>query len=93
MCEVCDVSIEKGGYCSYYRGRTIQEVGGTINMGSICGVAVLDGSLYSRLYGVEIQLFQLELTTCALFFPLFSSLRISHRRAWYCTFSHMIQLT
>ena len=36
----------------YLRGRTIQEVGGEMMMGSsIYGVAVIDGSLYSRVYG------------------------------------------
>ena len=36
----------------YLRGRTIQEVGGKTMMGrSIHGVAVIDGSLYSRVYG------------------------------------------
>ena len=35
----------------YLRGRTIQEVGGKMMMGSsIYGVAVIDGSLYSRVY-------------------------------------------
>ena len=37
----------------YLRGRTIQEVGGEMLMGSsIYGVAVIDGSLYSRVYGM-----------------------------------------
>ena len=37
----------------YLRGRTIQEVGGKTMMGrSIHGVAVIDGSLYSRVYGI-----------------------------------------
>ena len=37
----------------YLRGRTIQEVGGEMMMGfSIYGVAVIDGSLYSRFYGI-----------------------------------------
>jgi len=35
------------------RGCTIQEVGGEMMMGSsIYGVAVIDGSLYSRVYGI-----------------------------------------
>ena len=39
----------------YLRGRTIQEVGGKIMMGSsIYGVAVIDGSLCSRVYGITI---------------------------------------
>ena len=39
----------------YLRGRTIQEVGGEMLMGSsIYGVAVIDGSLYSRVYGIAI---------------------------------------
>lgn len=38
----------------YLRGRTIQEVGGEMLMGSsIYGVAVIDGSLYSRVYGTD----------------------------------------
>ena len=38
----------------YLRGRTIQEVGGKTMMGrSIHGVAVIDGSLYSRVYGMH----------------------------------------
>ena len=38
----------------YLRGRTIQEVGGEMLMGSsIYGVAVIDGSLYSRVYGMS----------------------------------------
>ena len=38
----------------YLGGRTIQEVGGEMKMGlSIYGVAVMDGSLYSRLYGIS----------------------------------------
>ena len=38
----------------YLRGRTIQEVGGEMLMGSfIYGVAVIDGSLYSRVYGIH----------------------------------------
>jgi len=37
----------------YLRGRTIQEVGGEMLMGSsIYGVAVIDGSLYSRVYSI-----------------------------------------
>ena len=37
----------------YLRGPTIQEVDGKIMMGlSIYGVAVMDGSLYSRSYGI-----------------------------------------
>jgi len=39
----------------YLRGRTIQEVGGEIMMGSsIYAVAVIDGSLYSRVYGIRV---------------------------------------
>ena len=38
----------------YLGGRTIQEVDGEMMMGlSIYGVAVMDGSLYSRFYGVS----------------------------------------
>ena len=38
----------------YLRGRTIQKVSGEMMMGSsIYGVAVIDGSLYSRVYGIE----------------------------------------
>ena len=34
-------------------GHTIQEVGGEMMMGlSICGIAVIDGSLYFRFYGI-----------------------------------------
>ena len=37
----------------YLGGRTIQEVGAEMMMGlSIYGVAVMDGSLYSRFYGI-----------------------------------------
>ena len=37
----------------YLRGRTIQEAGGKVIMGScIYGITVFDGSLYSRLYGI-----------------------------------------
>ena len=37
----------------YLGGPTIQEVDGDIMMGlSIYGVAVMDGSLYSRFYGI-----------------------------------------
>ena len=37
----------------YLGGRTIQEVDGEMMMGlSIYGVAVMDGSLYSRFYGI-----------------------------------------
>ena len=37
----------------YLGGRTIQEVDGEMMMGlSIYGVAVMDGSLYSRFYGL-----------------------------------------
>ena len=36
-------------------GRTIQEVDGEMMMGlSMYGVAVMDGSLYSRFYGMHI---------------------------------------
>ena len=39
----------------YLGGPTIQEVGGEIMMGlSIYRVAVIDGSLYSRFYGIII---------------------------------------
>ena len=39
----------------YLEGPTIQEVGGEIMMGlSIYRVAVIDGSLYSRFYGIII---------------------------------------
>ena len=37
----------------YFGGPTIQEVDGEMMMGlSIYGVAVMDGSLYSRFYGI-----------------------------------------
>ena len=37
----------------YLGGRTIQEVDGEMMMGlSIYGVAVMEGSLYSRFYGI-----------------------------------------
>ena len=40
----------------YLKGRTIQEVDGEMMMGSsVYGVAVIDGSLYSRVYGMWFQ--------------------------------------
>ena len=40
----------------YLGGPTIQEVGGEIMMGlSTYRVAVIDGSLYSRFYGIAIN--------------------------------------
>ena len=42
----------------YLGGRTIQEVGGEMMMGlSIYGVTVMDGSLYSRFYGIYIYIY------------------------------------
>ena len=43
----------------YLVGPTIQEVGGEIIMGLsiIYRVAVIDGSLYSRFYGISIYLY------------------------------------
>ena len=39
----------------YFGGPTIQEVDGEMMMGlSIYGVAVMDGSLYSRFYGIRL---------------------------------------
>ena len=38
----------------YLWGRSIQEMGGDVVIGrSIYGVAVIDGSLYSRFYGID----------------------------------------
>ena len=38
----------------YFWGRSIQEMGGNVLIGcSIYGVVVIDGSLYSRLYGIS----------------------------------------
>ena len=38
----------------YLWGRSIQEMGGDVVIGrSIYGVAVIDGSLYSRFYGIQ----------------------------------------
>ena len=37
----------------YFWGRSIQEMGGNVVIGcSIYGVVVIDGSLYSRFYGM-----------------------------------------
>jgi len=37
----------------YFWGRSIQEMGGNVVIGrSIYGVIVIDGSLYSRFYGI-----------------------------------------
>ena len=38
----------------YFWGRSIQEMGGNVVIGrSIYGVIVIDGSLYSRFYGIN----------------------------------------
>ena len=50
----------------YLGGRTIQEVGGEMMMGlSIYGVAVMDGSLYSRVYGILQQCRASSKQSCA----------------------------
>ena len=39
----------------YLWGRSIQEMGGNVVIGhSIYGVVVIDGSLYSRFYGIQV---------------------------------------
>ena len=43
----------------YLRGRSIQEMGGDVVIGrSIYGVVVIDGSLYSRFYGIGLDVMQ-----------------------------------
>ena len=40
----------------YFWGRSIQEMGGNVVIGhSIYGVVVIDGSLYSRFYGMALS--------------------------------------
>ena len=54
----------------YLGGPTIQEVDGEMMMGlSIYGVAVMDGSLYSRFYGILSQLRARCTRAAALFLP------------------------
>ena len=48
----------------YLGGCTIQEVDGEMMMGlSIYGVAVMDGSLYSRFYGIPSLRLRLRVVT------------------------------